>query len=124
MKANAAIVAVACISIASYAETACERHNWRTPGGNFGVVELSLSGSMRDAWTLISTPWFRWELPVPLYPLLGLCILILAFLVWACRAVVGRYRKRGSIQPRPALDAAMSISLHIGRQRRGASEKV
>ena len=97
MKAIAAILTVGGISIASYAETACENHNWRAPGGNFGAVELSFSGGMRDAWTLIYTPWFRWELPVPLYPLLGFCLLGLVFVVWAFRAAVGRYHRRGNI---------------------------
>jgi hypothetical protein len=87
-------VLVACSSVASHAETACERHNWTTSSGNFGVVELSMSGSMRDAWTLVITPWFRWELPVPLCPLLAVCLLVLASLAWVCHAIVCRYQKK------------------------------
>src|SRR5262249_43603371 len=91
IKANAAILAVICISIASHAQTAGENRNWRTPDGNFEVVELSFSGTMRDAWTLTYTPWFRWKLPMPLYALVGFCLLSFVVLAWL-HAVL-RYRR-------------------------------
>lgn len=90
---KAAILAVVCISISSHAETAGVNHNWTTPGGNFGLVELSFTGSMRDAWTLIYTPWFRCQLPMPLYPLLGCSLLALVSPVLGCYVVRRRLKR-------------------------------